>query len=213
MFYLWDFMWIKLHLECISSSKTYYAMRCSYLLGNSAYRCFVSTSSGCSVVFGVKKTWIPSVLLIIEYPRAKENPLQARPELIDISVNHKGHKALQTKVRKQPVMAIGKHQWFPRWVLQQHVLMKVMNVTKELKAQASIMCVSQIQCEVLIIEFFTQDKVHNYFTCFNKCSKLTEQELQRIKPKKFNHDCLHSFQNVRKTLLTFPKTNSFVRIV
>lgn len=54
---------------------------------------------------------------------------------------------------------------------------------------------SQVQCEELIKEFFNQGKVHNYYTCFNKCSKLTEQELQRIKPKKFNHDWVEKIHN------------------
>ena len=54
---------------------------------------------------------------------------------------------------------------------------------------------SQVQCEALIKEFFTQGKVHNYYTCFNKCSKITEQELQRIKPKKFNHDWVERIDN------------------
>ena len=126
----------ELHLECIFSSKTYYAMRGSYHLGNSADWGLVSKSSRCSVAFGVKKTWIHGVLWIIENPWAKENPFQASLELIDISVNHGGRKARLTKVRKQPVMAIWKHQRFPRRIIQQHVLMKV---TKQLKAQASIL--------------------------------------------------------------------------
>ena len=54
---------------------------------------------------------------------------------------------------------------------------------------------SQVQCEALIKEFFTQGKLHNYYTCFNKCSKLTEQELQRIKHKKFNHDWVEKIDN------------------
>ena len=29
---------------------------------------------------------------------------------------------------------------------------------------------SQVQCEGLIKEFFTQGKVRNYYTCLNKCS-------------------------------------------
>ena len=32
-------------------------------------------------------------------------------------------------------------------------------------------------------------------TCFDKCSKITEQELQRIKPKKFNHDWVEKIDN------------------
>ena len=54
---------------------------------------------------------------------------------------------------------------------------------------------SQVQCEELIKEFFNQGKVHNYYTCFNKCSKLTEQELQRINSKKFNHDWVEKIHN------------------
>ena len=67
----------ELHLKCTFSNKMYYAMRGSYLLGNSTDWCLVSTSSGWGVAFGMKKTWIHSVLLIIEYPWAKENPLQS----------------------------------------------------------------------------------------------------------------------------------------
>ena len=54
---------------------------------------------------------------------------------------------------------------------------------------------SQEQCEASIKEFFTEDKVHNYYTCFNQCSKATEQELQRIKPKNLNHDWVEKINN------------------
>ncbi|PFX25827.1 putative RNA-directed DNA polymerase from transposon BS [Stylophora pistillata] len=53
----------------------------------------------------------------------------------------------------------------------------------------------KLQCEALIKEFFTQGKLQNYYTCFKKCSKLTEQELQRIKPKSFNHDWVEKLDN------------------
>jgi len=46
---------------------------------------------------------------------------------------------------------------------------------------------SQDECEALIKEYFPQGKVHNYYTCFNKCSKVSEQELRRIQPTKFHH--------------------------
>ncbi|PFX25821.1 Zinc finger protein 862 [Stylophora pistillata] len=54
---------------------------------------------------------------------------------------------------------------------------------------------SQLQCEALIKEFFTQGKLQNYYTCFKKCSKLTEQGLRRIKPKSFNHDWVEKLDN------------------
>jgi len=54
---------------------------------------------------------------------------------------------------------------------------------------------SQEQCEASIKEFFTEDKVHNYYTCFNQCSKATEQELQRTKPKNLNHDWVEKINN------------------
>jgi len=54
---------------------------------------------------------------------------------------------------------------------------------------------SQEQCEASIKECFTEDKVHNYYTCFNQCSKATEQELQRIKPKNLNHDWVEKINN------------------
>ena len=54
---------------------------------------------------------------------------------------------------------------------------------------------TQEQCEALINEFFTQGKVHNYYACFNKCSKVSEQELRRIKQKKFNREWVEKIEN------------------
>ena len=67
----------ELHLECTFSNKTYYAMRGSYLLGNSTDRCLVSTSSGWGVAFGVKKTWIQCVINY-RVPMSKRKPTSSQ---------------------------------------------------------------------------------------------------------------------------------------
>ena len=60
----------------------------------------------------------------------------------------------------------------------------------------TIMVIGKVQCEVLIKEFSLKvNFTTTIYTCFNKCSKLTEQELQRIKPKKFNNDWVEKINN------------------
>ena len=84
------------------------------------------------------------------------------------------------------MMAIGKHQQFPP---------RVDEGDKTAESTSMHPVLSQVQCKAFIKEFFTQGKVHNYYTCFNKCSKITGQELQRIKPKKFNHGWVENIDN------------------
>ena len=54
---------------------------------------------------------------------------------------------------------------------------------------------SQEQCEALVKEFF-EGRVHNYYIGLNKCLKLSEEELWRIKPKTFSHDWVEKIDNI-----------------
>lgn len=66
--------------------------------------------------------------------------------------------------------------------------------TLPIESKSTRPALSQEECEALIEEFF-EGRVHNYYTCFNKCSKLSEQEIERIKPKKFSHDWVEKVDN------------------
>lgn len=66
--------------------------------------------------------------------------------------------------------------------------------TLPIESKSTRPALSQEECEALIEEFF-EGRVHNYYTCINKCSKLSEQEIERIKPKKFSHDWVEKIDN------------------
>lgn len=66
--------------------------------------------------------------------------------------------------------------------------------TIPIESKSTRPALSQEECKALIEEFF-EGRVHNYYTCFNKCSKLSEQEIERIKPKKFSHDWVENIDN------------------
>ena len=49
---------------------------------------------------------------------------------------------------------------------------------------------SSEECFDLINIYFPNKHAHNYFKCHAKCSSISEEENDRIKPKKFSHDWL-----------------------
>ena len=65
--------------------------------------------------------------------------------------------------------------------------------TLPIESKSTHPALSQEECKALIEEFF-KGRVHNYYTCFNKCSKLSKQ-IERIKPKKFSHEWVEKIDN------------------